>query len=216
MGVVRMDDRGGWAAAAAAAVDGTATAPPGISRRALLAVGAAALAVPIVADPALAGIRATTSASAVRSGAGAGAGSGAARVIAEAEGAAGMRLEGSPWMAPSAFGWSALFASWLLRDHGLPAIASPRELFAHHRIAGRTHVLPEPGSLVFYSPGGDAEINHVGIVTSMSGGAAQTIEGDVPGELPSELTFVRRFSEPWSDRVVFATPDYRTGGGRRR
>jgi len=46
----------------------------------------------------------------------------------------------------------------------------------------------------------------------MRGGAPQTVEGDVPGELPSELTFVRRFSEPWSERVLFATPDYRRGG----
>ena len=197
----------------AAARSEGAAAPPGVSRRTVLALGAAALAVPIVADAGRTGSRLAATPGVAVAAAG---GSAAARVIAEAEGAAGMRLDGSPWMAPSAFGWSALFASWLLRDHGLPAIASPRELFAHHRIAGRTHVLPEPGSLVFYSPGGDAEINHVGIVTSMSGGAAQTIEGDVPGELPSELTFVRRFSEPWSDRVVFATPDYPTGGGRRR
>ena len=138
--------------------------------------------------------------------------SGAAAVIGRAESAAGMRLDGSPWMAPSAFGWSALFVSWLLREHGLPAIASPLELFERYRLAGGTQADPEPGSLVFYSTGGAAHIHHVGIVSSMRGGAPQTVEGDVPGELPSELTFVRRFSEPWSERVLFATPDYRTGG----
>ena len=74
--------------------------------------------------------------------------------------------------------------------------------------AGRVSSSPRAGALVFYHHGSTAKTFHVGFVYAVRGASIETIEGDVPGELPSAHTFVRRFGVPWGNQLVFGYPRY--------
>ncbi|MCZ2817330.1 CHAP domain-containing protein [Modestobacter sp. VKM Ac-2984] len=134
-------------------------------------------------------------------------------VLAEADRTAGRRLLGSPWRAwfgETSEPWSAIYVSWLLRDIGLPTTADPVTLHAELQRAGRVGSDPEPGALVFYSRGEVNRPHHVGLVTSVTGGVPQTVEGDHPFSLPYPERFVRRYARPWEDEelISYGYPAY--------
>jgi hypothetical protein len=132
-------------------------------------------------------------------------------VLAAAGQSAGERLLGSPWSAwsgPDPTAWSSTYVCWLLRDIGVPPTADPAALYAGFAQAGRVGLTPQPGALVFYHRGDLARPVHVGLVTSVTDGAPQTVEGDHPMNLPYAERFVRRFARPWDQRVHFALPEY--------
>jgi hypothetical protein len=132
-------------------------------------------------------------------------------VRAEALRSVGVRLAQGAWRdhAPGPTGpWSAVFASWLLRGLGVPAASTPADLYAPFAATGRTGTSPQVGALVFYTYDAPGSVHHVGFVESVRGGAVGTVEGDVPGGLAPEHTFVRRFGVPWDTRVGYAYPDY--------
>jgi hypothetical protein len=132
-------------------------------------------------------------------------------VLTEADGSAGRRLLRSPW--DSWFGgapedWSAVYVSWLLRDSGVARtadVAALRDVFSERVVDDE----PAPGALVFYARGKGVPPYHVGLVTSVTAGIAQTLEGDHPFTLPYAERFVRRFARPWSTQVTYAHPSYR-------
>ena len=101
-----------------------------------------------------------------------------------------------------------MFTSWLLRSNGITATSSPVAQMQQLTAAGRTSSVPRAGALVFYHHGSTAKTFHVGFVYAVRGASIETIEGDVPGELPSAHTFVRRFGVPWSNQLVFGYPWY--------
>ncbi len=49
----------------------------------------------------------------------------------------------------------------------------------------------------------------MGLVTSVTRGVAQTLEGDHPLTLPYAERFVRRFARPWGEHLTYARPSYR-------
>lgn len=134
-----------------------------------------------------------------------------AGVLARANAQAGVRLVGSPWSEwygnPTA-AWSAVFASWLLREHGLPRTEDVADLYELFRGQGAVGDRPRPGALIFYADG-PVPPHHVGLVTSVSDGVAQTLEGDHPSSLPYNERFVRRFARPWeATSITYAYPSY--------
>lgn len=134
-------------------------------------------------------------------------------VAAEAFAAAGARFAASPWQShfqvrASAVPWSAIFVAWLLRDNDVALPASPLELHREYVARGAVGTEPRPGALIFYSPGDATFIDHVGFVDAVRGASISTIEADVPGTLPPEATFVRRFGQPWTAPVAYAYPVY--------
>lgn len=90
----------------------------------------------------------------------------------------------------------------------MPGAATPAELSATFAAAGRTGTSPQVGALIFYTYDAPGSVHHVGFVESVRGGAVGTVEGDVPGGLGPEHTYVRRFGVPWDERVRYAYPDY--------
>ncbi|MBB3676982.1 C40 family peptidase [Modestobacter versicolor] len=132
-------------------------------------------------------------------------------VLAAVEQSTGGRLLGSPWSAWSGVtsaAWSSSYVCWLLRDNGVPPTADPATLHAALAQAGRVGPTPQPGALVFYHRGDETRPVHVGLVTSVTAGVPQTVEGDHPMNLPHAERFVRRFARPWDERVTFALPVY--------
>jgi hypothetical protein len=132
-------------------------------------------------------------------------------VLAEADATAGLRLLGSPWLdwfggAPTA--WSGMYVSWLLRDAGVPRTATAADLHATFQRAGAVGDSPRRGALVFYTRG-PVPPHHVGLVTSVTRGIPQTLEGDHPRNLPHAERFVRRFGRPWDGLISYAYPAYR-------
>ncbi|MCF6736937.1 CHAP domain-containing protein [Blastococcus sp. KM273129] len=134
-----------------------------------------------------------------------------ADVLADADASAGVRLLGSQWAewygAP-AEEWSALFISWLLRARGLPRTDDVAELYDFFDRADSLGDRPEVGALIFYADGPVLPYR-VGLVTSVTDGVAQTMEGDHPVSLPPAERFVRRFARPWdAARITYAYPSY--------
>ena len=134
-------------------------------------------------------------------------------VLAEADATAGGRWLGSPWGTwfgggPQA--WSGIYVTWLLRENGITRSADVPTLYAELERAGRVGEDPEPGALIFYSRGEIRQAHRVGLVTSVTEGVAQSVEGDHPFTRPHEERFVRRFARPWEDRgrVGYAYPSY--------
>jgi hypothetical protein len=132
-------------------------------------------------------------------------------VLAEAGGTAGLRLLGSPWLDwfggdPTA--WSGMYISWLLRDADVPRTADVAKLYAALEQAGAVGDAPRPGALIFYTRG-RVPPHHVGLVTTVTRGVPQTVEGDHPVNLPHAERFVRRFARPWDDLISYAYPAYR-------
>ncbi|GAA4741801.1 hypothetical protein GCM10023328_23760 [Modestobacter marinus] len=128
-------------------------------------------------------------------------------VLAEADRTAGRRLLGSPWRAwfgETSEPWSAIYVSWLLRDNGVPRTAEPVTLYAELQRADRVGSTPEPGALLFYSRGEVNRPHHVGLVTSVTRGVPQTVEGDHPFALPYPERFVRRYARPWEDQALIS------------
>ena len=133
-------------------------------------------------------------------------------VLAQADATAGLRLLGSPWLDwfggdPTA--WSGMYLSWLLRDADVPRTADVAELYAALEQAGALRDAPRPGALIFYRRG-PVPPHHVGLVTTVTRGVPQTVEGDHPVNLPYAERFVRRFARPWDDDLIsYAYPAYR-------
>jgi len=132
------------------------------------------------------------------------------QVLAEAEATAGRRLLGSPWSdwfggAPAA--WSAVYVSWLLREHGAPMTDDVAALYDWFVQSGGVRSRPQPGAVIFYSRG-PVPPHHVGLVTSVTQGVPQTLEGDHPMNLAYEERFVRRFARPWDAEISYAYPAY--------
>jgi len=131
----------------------------------------------------------------------------------EAAASAGLRLAASPWqgvLGPGQVGpWSAVFASWLLRENSVLPTPDPKALFAGFAAEGRTGPQARPGALIFYTFDPPGSVYHVGFVDRVLGDVVSTIEGDVPGEMPPGETFVRRYGVPWDGRVLFGYPRYR-------
>ncbi|WP_336033495.1 CHAP domain-containing protein [Geodermatophilus sp. FMUSA9-8] len=134
-----------------------------------------------------------------------------AAVLAEASSTAGRRLLGSPWetwAGAVTTGWSGLYVSWLLRHlGGTPTtdVAAVRNALAAR---GRTGTAPAVGAVVFYSPGSTAPPTRAGLVTSVTRGVAQTVEGDHPVTVPLSERFVRRLSRPGHGTVSYGYPEY--------
>ncbi len=132
-------------------------------------------------------------------------------VLAQADATAGLRLLGSPWLSwfgRDATAWSGVYVSWLLRDiDGLRTtnVANMYGAFERMDAVGDT---PRPGALIFYTRG-RVPPHHVGLVTSVTEGVPQTVEGDHPANLPAAERFVRRYARPWDDRISYAYPAYR-------
>lgn len=134
-------------------------------------------------------------------------------VLAEADRTAGRRLLGSPWRAwfgETSEPWSTIYATWLLRDTAVRTTADPVVLYAELQRDGRVGSDPEPGALIFYSRGEVNRPHHVGLVTSVTRGVPQTVEGDHPFSLPYAERFVRRYARPWEDQelVSYGYPAY--------
>lgn len=132
-------------------------------------------------------------------------------VRAEALRSVGVRYAQGAWRdhVPGHAGpWSAVFASWLVRETGAPPSSSPADLYASFAAAGRAGASPQVGALIFYTYDAPGSVHHVGFVESVRGAVVGTVEGDVPGGLGPEATFVRRFGVPWDGRVRYAYPDY--------
>lgn len=134
-------------------------------------------------------------------------------VLAEADRTAGRRLLGSPWQAwfgGTSEPWSAVYVTWLLRDTGVRTTADPVVLYAELQRDGRVGADPEPGALLFYSRGEVNRPHHVGLVTSVTRGVPQTVEGDHPFSLPYAERFVRRYARPWADQelISYGYPAY--------
>jgi hypothetical protein len=132
-------------------------------------------------------------------------------VLAQADATAGLRLLGSPWLEwfggdPTA--WSGMYISWLLRDADVPRTADVAELYAALERSGAVGDAPRPGALIFYTRG-RVPPHHVGLVTTVTRGVPQTVEGDHPVNLPHAERFVRRFARPWDDLISYAYPAYR-------
>lgn len=132
------------------------------------------------------------------------------QVLADADATAGRRLMGSPWSdwfggAPAA--WSAVYVSWLLRDHGVPKTDDVAALYDWFVQRGSVRSGPQPGALIFYARG-PVPPHHVGLVTSVTQGVPQTLEGDHPMNLAYEERFVRRFARPWDAEISYAYPAY--------
>ncbi|MCZ2813396.1 CHAP domain-containing protein [Modestobacter sp. VKM Ac-2979] len=128
-------------------------------------------------------------------------------VLAEAGRTAGRRLLGSPWRAwfgETSEPWSAIYVTWLLRENGVQRTADPVTLYAELQRDGRVGSDPEPGALVFYSRGEVNRPHHVGLVTSVTRGVPQTVEGDHPFSLPYPERFVRRYARPWEEQALLS------------
>ncbi|MDQ0894413.1 CHAP domain-containing protein [Agromyces ramosus] len=134
------------------------------------------------------------------------------QVVAEARAHLGERLAGSPWQdyfAGLSTNWCAMFASWLIRDQNGAKSASSTAVYDYYAARGRVGTTPRAGALIFYSYDGTRyDIYHIGIVESVNGGVAQTIEGNTPGTLPYTQTTVTSYSRPWSSLVLYAYPEY--------
>lgn len=132
-------------------------------------------------------------------------------VRAEALRSVGVPFARGPWrehLPGHAGPWSAVFASWLVRETGVAPSSTPADLYAPFAAAGRTGASPQVGALIFYTYDAPGSVHHVGFVESVRGAVVGTVEGDVPGGLGPEATFVRRFGVPWDGRVLYAYPDY--------
>lgn len=109
----------------------------------------------------------------------------------------------APWSGYSG-DWCAWFVSWLLRNNGIayePYVPSLKNQFP----ASAFHTTPLAGDVVFY--GGD----HVGLVTTVVGGTAHTVEGNVGYAMGATFwtnSIVEQFTAPWRSDVTFARPNY--------
>ena len=66
------------------------------------------------------------------------------------------------------------------------------------------------GAIVLHDTGAPGDISHVGFVEAITAHAIITVEGDVPGPIPDDQTFVRRFAHPVDSALTFYYPDYRS------
>jgi hypothetical protein len=132
-------------------------------------------------------------------------------VLALADDTVGRRMLGSPWngwAGSAASAWSGTYATWLLRGTGVAATADVAALREQFLRLGRTGATPQRGALVFYHRGDPRWPFHVGLVTSVTSGVPQSVEGSHPWSLPPAERFVRRFSLPWDPRVDYGYPAY--------
>ena len=83
--------------------------------------------------------------------------------------------------------WCAAFAHWVFQQVGvnIPSTASAPAMWGSlapgHRLNNDGTVKPEPGDLYFVAWSGNGAIDHVGIVTAVTGAAMDTINGDFDG-----------------------------------
>jgi hypothetical protein len=132
-------------------------------------------------------------------------------VLELADDTVGRRMLGSPWngwAGSAASAWSGTYATWLLRGTGVAATADVAALREQFLRLGRTGATPQRGALVFYHRGDPRWPFHVGLVTSVTSGVPQSVEGSHPWSLPPAERFVRRFSLPWDPRVDYGYPAY--------
>ena len=135
-----------------------------------------------------------------------------AEVRADARASTGMRFAGSPWQgspADDVATWSATFALWLLRGNVTATAADPQSLHDRFADAGLVGTEPREGALIFYTAGTPTSVYHVGFVDAVGAAGTHTVEGDVPGDLPPDRTFVRIYGQPWDADVLFGYPAYR-------
>lgn len=130
---------------------------------------------------------------------------------ADAVASVGKRAAGSAWQlatgAVAGTAWAAAFASWLVRDALVTPTTNAQALFDSFERDGAVGTVAKAGSLIFYHDVNGAVL-HVGFVDEVFGQAVMTIEGDVPGDLGHENTFVRRYGHPRSDAISYGYPRY--------
>lgn len=184
------------------------SARPGPTRRHFLA-GTAALAAGGLAL--LGGSAAPSPAPSPALAPASGGGRALAQVLADADAAVGRRWLGSPWAAWAGGAprpWSAVLVAWLLRGNGATPTDDPAAVHAAFRAAGRLGTEPRVGAVVLYSPGGTAPATATGLVTSVTGGVPQTVEGDHPFTVPAAERHVRRLARPGPGTVRYGYPVY--------
>lgn len=191
----------------------------GLSRRALIVSGVAivgagaagALAIGAGDRPVAVDAAATPSATPTPTPA-----SGPTRTIpevrADAAASAGRQFAGSPWQASpvgDVGAWASAFALWLLRGNVDATAVAPQALHDRFAAAAMTGSEAREGALIFYTAGTPDSVYHVGFVDAVGAAGTHTVEGDVPGGLPPDRTFVRLYGQPWDSDVVYAYPAYR-------
>ena len=135
-----------------------------------------------------------------------------AEVRADAAASAGRQFAGSPWQASpvgDVGAWASAFALWLLRGNVDATAVTPQALHDRFAAAGLTGGEAREGALIFYTAGTPDSVYHVGFVDTVGAAGTHTVEGDVPGGLPPDRTFVRLYGQPWDSDVVYAYPAYR-------
>lgn len=85
----------------------------------------------------------------------------------------------------TASGWCDRFVNWFLRNNGAPQAAGCTALYAAYAALGRTGTVARPGALMFMDWSGTGGMQHIGLVTDLTGGHVRTIEGNTtPTVLP--------------------------------
>jgi hypothetical protein len=122
----------------------------------------------------------------------------------------GLPRAGSGWERIASTGpWNLAFVSWLLYPDGSAAPTTLNALRDYAKANGRLGTTPRAGAVVLHESAAPGDIAWCGYVESVTGLAIITIAGDVPSPIPSDQTFVRRFSRPLSSKLSYFYPDYR-------
>jgi len=91
------------------------------------------------------------------------------------------------WYGADEVAWCAIFLSWCAAQTGINNGIIPKFSYVPHgvdfykkqgRFRSAKGYTPQPGDIVFYDFNGNGTADHVGIVTSYSGGMISTIEGN--------------------------------------
>jgi hypothetical protein len=118
---------------------------------------------------------------------------------------------GSPWASLAPVGsWNVAFISWLLYPDGNASPTTLNALRDQAAADGRLGTTPRAGAVVLQESSAAGDISWCGYVESLTGLAIMTVAGDVPSPIPSDQTFVRRFSWPLSSKLTYFYPDYRS------
>ncbi len=123
--------------------------------------------------------------------------------------------------------WCAMFASWCAKQANIPAsifrmhsgTRNMVEWYKKDTNPGYWHdkgdYTPQPGDLIFFQNSQNSNyVNHVGIVTEVSGGKVYSIEGNTTYDAAKDLYGVMERSYKLDNaRIVgYATPDYNETG----
>lgn len=122
----------------------------------------------------------------------------------------GLPRAGSSWERIASTGpWNLAFVTWLLYPDGNAAPTTLNALRDKAAADGRLGSTPRAGAVVLHESSVAGDIAWCGYVESVTNLAIITVAGDVPSPIPSDQTFVRRFSRPLSSKLTYFYPDYR-------